>query len=239
MGKFTLHTDQFTRTEKYRAWKKAGHHKIHSRRRQHKNMGDCHLNVSSDSGTFINSSQGIEFLPKVFIDSDTDQDIPVLEDHCRTCLTEKVRYSCQPMSNWSGEVIDITQPDPPNPDNNKKRDDEQDQALPSDWTDQDNFWLGKIYDKARAQSSVPANPPSKGDEDSKWSEHLHPHNYRSKAPSQVSPSKPPQGWPKGIRTNPTAHQITCSPTYPNDSNNIGLHITKIATISKEAFGILD
>ena len=41
-------------------------------------------------------------------------------------------------------------------------------ALPSDWTDQDNFWLGKTYDKARAQSSlkpVPAQPPSKGDEE--------------------------------------------------------------------------
>ena len=74
------------------------------------------------------------------------------------------------MSNWSGELIDIIQPDlpNPNPDNNKDRDDEQDQALPSDWTDQDNFWLGKTYDQARAQSSlkpVPPNPPSKGDED--------------------------------------------------------------------------
>ena len=68
---------------------------------------------------------------------------------------------------------------------------------------------------------------------------MHPHNYRAKAPSQVSPSKPPPGWPKGIRTNPTTHQITCLPTNLNDSNNIGLHITKIATISKEAFATLD
>ena len=168
--------------------------------------------------------------------------IPILEDHCRTCLTEKVRCSCKPMSDWSGELIDITQLDPPNPDNNKDRDDVQDQAIPSNWTAQDNFWLGKTYDKARVQYSlkpVPPNPPSKGDEDSKWSEHLHQHNYRAKAPSQVSPSKPPPGWPKGIRTNPTTHQIACSPTNPNDSNNIGLHITKIATISKEVFASLD
>ena len=185
------------------------------------------------------------FPPKVFIDSDTDQDIPpyipILEDQCRTCLTEKIRCSCPPMSDWSGELIDITQPDPPNPDNNKDRDDEQDQALPSDWTDQDNFWSGKTYDKARAQSSlkpVPANPPSKGDKDSEWSEHLHPHNYRAKALLQVSPSQPPPGWPKGIRTNPTT-QIACSPTNSKDSNNIGLHITKITTISKEAFATLD
>ena len=103
-GKFTLHTDQFTRTEKYRAWKKASCCRIHSRRRQH-NIGNFHLNVSSDSGTFINSSQWMGFPPKVFIDSDTDQDIPpyipILEDHCRTCLTVKVICSCQPMSNWS------------------------------------------------------------------------------------------------------------------------------------------
>ena len=73
------------------------------------------------------------------------------------------------MSDWSGELIDLTQLDPPNTDNNKDRDDVQDQTLPSDWTDQDNFWLGKTYDKARAQSSLrpaPPNPPSKGVEDS-------------------------------------------------------------------------
>ena len=117
-------------------------------------MGDSHLNASADSGTFINSSQGMGFPPKVFINNDTYQDIPphipILEDYCRTCLTEKVRCSCQPMSNWSGELIDITQLDPPNRDNNKNRDDEQDQALPSNWTDQDKFWWGKTYEKARA-----------------------------------------------------------------------------------------
>ena len=136
-----------------------------------------------------------------------------------------VRCSCKPMSNWSGELIDIAQLDLPNPGNNKNRDDEQDQALPSNWTDQDNFWSGKTYDKARAQSSfkpVPAQPLSKGDEGSKWSEHLHSHNYGAKAPLQVSPSKPPPGWPKGIRTNPTAHQVNCSPTNPKNPNNIGL-----------------
>ena len=100
-GNFTLHTDQFTRIEKYRAWRKANCCNIHSRRRQH-HTGDSHLNVSSDSGTLINSGQGLGFPPKVFIGSDTDQDfpphIPVLEDYCRTYLTEKVRHFCQPMS---------------------------------------------------------------------------------------------------------------------------------------------
>ena len=194
---------------------------------------------------FINHGQGLGYPPKAFIDSDCDQEfplhVPILEDYCRTCLTEKLRCSCQPTSNWSGELIDTTQLAPPNTDNNQDRDDVQDNPLPSDWTDQDNFWLAKTYDQARAQSTLkpaPPNPSSKGDEDNEWSEHLHPHNYRAKAPSQVSPSKPPPGWPKGIRTNPTT-QAACSPSKPENSNNINLHTTKTTTRSKETFSTLD
>ena len=95
-GKFTLHMDQFTRTEKYRAWRKANKCKIHSKSRKH-HMCDSHLNASLDSGTFINNGQGLRYPPKIFIDSDMDQEfpphIPILEDYCRTCLTEKVRCS--------------------------------------------------------------------------------------------------------------------------------------------------
>ena len=76
------------------------------------------------------------------------------------CLTEKVRSSCQPMSNWSGELIDITQPAPPNTDTNQDREDVQDNLLPSNWTDQDNFWLGKTYDQARVQSTLKPAPPN-------------------------------------------------------------------------------
>ena len=175
--------------------------------------------------------------PKTFVGSDMNDlspHIPDLEDYCRTCLTEKVRCTCKPMCNWSGELIDITQSDPPNPNNNttNDRNNGQDQALPSDWGDQDNFWLGRTYDKVRPLSSlkpVPVLSPSKGDEDSEWSKHLHPHNYRAKAPLQVTPSKPPPGWPKGIRTNPTTYQVTTLETS-KDPNNIGLCITKTATI---------
>ena len=194
--------------------------KIHSRRRKH--LSNSHLNISSDSSTFINQGQGLGNPPKFFVDSDSDQEfpphIPILEDYCRTCLTEKVRCSCQPTSNWSGELIDTTQLAPPNMDNNQDRKDIQDNPLPSDWTNQDDFWLGKTYDQARAQSTLkPAlpNPPSKGDEDDEWREHLHPHNYRAKAPLLVSPSKPPPGWPKGIGNNPTA-QVTYSPANPKN-----------------------
>ena len=72
------------------------------------------------------------------------------------------------MSNWSGELIDTTQPAPLNTDNNQDREDVQDKPLPSDRADQDNFWLGKTHDQARAQLALkpaPPNPPFKGDED--------------------------------------------------------------------------
>ena len=175
-----------------------------------------------DSGTFINSGQGMGYPPKTFIGSDTDEDIPPhipdIEDYCRTRLIRKVRCTCKPMSDWSADLIDITQLDLPNPDGNANndRDDGQDQTLPSNWSDQDSFWSGKTYDKVRPLTSlkpVPVLAPSKGDKDSDWSEHLHLHNYRAKAPLQVSPSKPTPGWPKGIRTNPNTNQVT-SPRKP-------------------------
>ena len=99
-GKFTLRTDQFTRTEKYRAWRKANRCKIHSRRRKH--LSNSHLNISSDLSTFINHSQGLGYPLKIFIESNSDQEfpphIPILEDYCRTCLIEKVRCSRRPTS---------------------------------------------------------------------------------------------------------------------------------------------
>ena len=113
-GKFTLHTDQHTRTEKYGPCKMVIHHRIHSRRRlpYHKRTGKHHLNCSTDSGTFINNGQGMGNPPKTFIGSDTDKDIPPhirdIEDFCRTCLTRKVRCTCKPMSDWSADLIDIT-----------------------------------------------------------------------------------------------------------------------------------
>ena len=218
-GRFILHTDHYTRTEKYRPWKKVPCCRIHSRRTQPccERTGKPHLNCSTDLGTFIHNGQGMGYPPKTFIDSNSDNDIlphiTDIEDYCRTCLSRKVRCSCKPMSDWSVELIDITQLDCSNPDNNANnndRDDRQDQDLTSDWSDQDNFWLGKTYDKVRpiTLKPVPVPPLRREDEESNWNNHLHPHNYRAKAPLQVSPFKPPPGWPKGIRTNPNTNTIT-------------------------------
>ena len=161
-GKFTLHMDQFIRIEKYRVWRKANSCKIHSRRRKH--LSNYHLNISADSSTFINHGQRLGYPPKTFIDSNSDQEfpphIPILEDYCRTCQTEKVRCCCQPMSDWSGEIIDTTHLAPPNTNNNQDREDTQDNPLPSNCTDQDDFWLGKTYDQARAQLTLKPAPPN-------------------------------------------------------------------------------
>ena len=134
-GKFTLHTDQHTRTEKYRPWKMASCHRIHSRRRVPCHERPDEHQGSTDSGTFINSGQGMGYPPKTFIASDMDKDVPPhIPDLCRMCLTRKVRCTCKPMSDWSADLIDITQLDPANPDStaNNDRDDGQDNVLPSD-----------------------------------------------------------------------------------------------------------
>ena len=239
-GKFTLHTDQNTRTEKYRLWKMASHHRIHCRRRLPCHKRPNEHQCSTDSGTFINSGQRMGYPHKTFIVSDTDDDIPPhipdLKDFCRTCLTRKVRCTCKPMSNWSADLIYITQPDPPNPDStaNNDRDDGQDQVLPCDWSDQDNFWLGKTYDNVRLLSSlkpVPVLPPSNGDEDSNWSKHLHSHHYRAKAPLQVSPSKPPLCWPKGIRTNQNTTPVP-SQRKTKDQGNMGCILLRLQQFLK-------
>ena len=118
-----------------------------------------------------------------------------LEDYCRTCMSRKVRCTCKPISNWNAELIDTTQPDCPNTDNNANKNDRgdgQNKALPLDWSDQDNFWSGKTYDKVRstALKPVPMPPTMREDEESDWSKNLTHRNYRAKVQSQVSPSNP-------------------------------------------------
>ena len=162
--KFPLHTDQHTRMEKYRTWKIASCCRIHSRRTLPCLEKPDEHQGSTDSGIFINSGQGLGYAPKTFIPSDTEEDIPPhipdLEDFCSMCLTTKVRCTCKPMSDWSVDLIDITQLDPPNSDitANNDRDDGQDNVLPSDWSDQDNFWWDKAYDKVKPLSSLKPVP---------------------------------------------------------------------------------
>ena len=66
-GKFTLHKDLHTWTEKYRPWNKVGRRvRIHSRRQRQpcheRKEGEPHNSVL-DSGTFITSSNGMGYPP--------------------------------------------------------------------------------------------------------------------------------------------------------------------------------
>ena len=203
-GKFTLHTYHHTRTEKYSPWKKVSHCRIHLRRIQscHERTKEPHVrDCSTDSGTFITSGQGMGYPPKIFYaDSDLDVEIhphiPNLQEYCMTCVSKKTRCTCKPMSDWSADLIDSTQPDCPNnnSNNNKNdREDRQDHPLSSDWSDQENIWSGKTYDKVRPTSLTPVQmpPPLRDGEESDWGDNLYPHQYRAKAQSQVLIRQPP------------------------------------------------
>ena len=60
--------------------------------------------------------------------------------------------------------------------------------LPSDWSDQENFWNGKAYEKSRTHRPRAWRiPPKQDNNDSDWKENLYPQNHRVKSQSQVSP----------------------------------------------------
>ena len=77
------------------------------------------------------------------------------------------------------------------PSNNNDQNDKH--PLPLDWSNQENFWNGKEYEKSKARRPRPYRMPPKDDSDSDWNENLYPHNYRAKTQSQVSPRQPPPG----------------------------------------------
>ena len=117
-GKFTLHKDLHTRTEKYRPWNNVSWRvKIHSRRwrqpchdRTAKEVEAQYNPVSTDSGTFITSSYGMGYPPKSFtyVDSGSDTDVPLhipnLEEYCRTCISKKTKCICKPLSDWDADL---------------------------------------------------------------------------------------------------------------------------------------
>ena len=93
-GTFTFHTDQFTRTEKYRAWRKANRCKINSRRRRC--LSDSHLNISSDSSTFINQGQTLtKNFPCIF---------PYYRTTAEHAWLKRSDVLASPHPYWSGET---------------------------------------------------------------------------------------------------------------------------------------
>ena len=127
-GKFILLKGFHPRTEKYRPWNRGSYKvKIHSRKRQpchNSTEGEPHNPMSTDSGTFITSSYGMGYPPKIFtspnyVDSGTDIEtiplhIPNLDKYCQTCISKKTRCICKPLLDWDADLLDITQLDSPN-----------------------------------------------------------------------------------------------------------------------------
>ena len=234
MGKVTLHTDQYTRMEKYRPWQKLTCHRIHTKRKPSScnRISRPHLNCSTDSGTFINCGQGWGFLIKTFVGSDMDDDllphIPDLGDYVRMCLTEKVRCTCKPMSQQ--------QTTPPLMTGKMGR---TRSYLPTGVTRTILGWVGLITQSGPYHHLneylyyLLQKEMRKANGASTFTHTTTGLRLLCKLPLQTSP-----GWPKGIRTNPATYQVT-TPEHPKDPSNIGLCITKIATILKEAFATLD
>ena len=120
-----------------------------------------------------------------YVDSDRDIEtiplhIPNLDEYCQMCISKKARCICKPLSDWDADLIDITQPDRPN--KNNDRDDIQKHPLPSDWSEQKNFWNRKTYDKIRPTSfqQVQKCHLRKEIMKSDWNENLYPHQLSFK-----------------------------------------------------------
>ena len=72
------------------------------------------------------------------------------------------------------------------------------------WSDQERFWEGENYEQGKSSQKPKRKfrpPPKRDGEESDCNENLYPHCYRAKVQSQVTPTRPLPGWPKGIRKN--------------------------------------
>ena len=117
-------------------------------------------------------------------DSETEgPQIDIIGEYCKVCISKWSRFICKPGSDWDDDQNKIiTQMYiPSNKNQNNKH------PLPSDWSDQENFWNGKEYEKSRTYRPRPWRIPPKNDSDSDWNENLYPQNYRAKTQSQVFP----------------------------------------------------
>ena len=167
------------------------------------------------------------------------------------------RCICKPGSDWDEDPINII----PQMDSPSNKDQNYKHPLPSDWSDQENFWNGEEYEKIRSHKARHRwMLPPKRDSDSDRNDNLYPQNYRAKVQSQVSPRQPPPGWPKGVRKetppcpkinpnilpkgnpalneneNPKEAEVYPEPTGKGSS---GLVISGVKTIPQKAFDDID
>ena len=114
-------------------------------------------------------------------------------NYCEDCVTKWPRCICKPESDWGDDhnYAVRTQANSPSIAENNKY------LIPSDWSNQENFWNGKAYEKSTGPQCRHWSILCKQeDNDSDWNDNLHPQNYGAKTQSQVTPRQPLPGWPK-------------------------------------------
>ena len=97
-------------------------------------------------------------------------------DYCEDCVTKWSRCICKPESDWDDDqnYTVRTQTDSlSNVENNRH-------PIPSDWSDQENFWNGKVSEKLPfSQCSWDISNTQEAKNDSDWNDNLYPQNYRT------------------------------------------------------------
>ena len=78
-GKYTLHKDTNTRTERYHPWERADKRlKIHTRR----NKREVDSEVTTSSETDIQMVKGFAYPPKIFTDPEFAKTVPLSDTDC-------------------------------------------------------------------------------------------------------------------------------------------------------------
>ena len=196
---------------------------------QDPNSNDGNSIESTDSGTCILTGKGFSYPPLIFTDpehaanipnSDTDsvterpQISSYVAGYCEDCVTKWSRCICRPESDWDDDQNHVVKTQTDNPSNVEN----DRHPIPSNWSNQEDFWNGKAYEKLPFTQCKYWDISDKNDSD--WNGILYPRSYRAKSRPQVPPMQPPPGWPKVVRL-----QSLPSPT-PSTENHINTNIVK-------------
>ena len=108
----------------------------------------------TDSGTCILTGKDFNYSPLIFIDPEHAANIPdsdidsgterpkissYVGNYCEECVTIWPRCICKPESDWDGDQNYIVETQMNSQSNGKNGR----HPIPSDWSNQENFWNGK------------------------------------------------------------------------------------------------
>ena len=157
---------------------------------------------SIDSGMYIQTGKGFGYPPVIFTDSEYAANLPDSEtegpqiinymgEYCEDCITKWSRCICRSESDWDDDhnYAVRTQTESPSIAESNEH------PIPSNWSDQENVWSGKAYEKSTVpQPRYWSIPVKEDDNDSDWNDNLYP--YMAKSQSQVPSRQPLPDGPK-------------------------------------------